>query len=417
MKTCISVLVLLVSFNLIAKEPIKKKFIYKVKIDAKTRKARSKLANYLHLDEINKDNVIVYVRGPQFEMIKLNNEPETFKVLKKTALNGKSKSLRDEVEFPEGDEEFHTYKEVIDKLNQIAKDNPETVELINIGKSHEKRDLLGVKISAGGFENEMDKPALMLIGSHHAREHLSTEVPILLLDYFMSEMKSNRDFKKLMMNRVVYVVPLLNPDGAIHDLKDGEYQLWRKNRRKNKGFFTTWGVDLNRNYGYGWGTGGSSSWPNSDVYKGKSAFSEPETQAVKKFVEEHKNLKTMLSFHTYSELILYPWGGKNEDVGGKEQKVFETMAQKMATWNNYKPQKSSDLYIASGDTCDWAFGEHKIFCFTFELSPKGSLGAGGAGFYPGAQAIQKTYKANIKPVMYLLENTADPYGVLAEEQK
>ena len=128
----------------------------------------------------------------------------------------------------------------------------------------------------------MEKPGLMLIGSHHAREHLSTEVPVLLLDHFVSEMKSNREFKTLMENRVIYVVPLLNPDGAIYDLKDREYQLWRKNRRKNSGFFTTYGVDLNRNYSYGWGTGGSSSWSSSDVYMGKKPFSEPETQAVKK---------------------------------------------------------------------------------------------------------------------------------------
>ena len=87
------------------------------------------------------------------------------------------------------------------------------------------------------------------------------------------------------------------------------------------------------------------------------------------------------------------------------------MAKKMSSWTGYKPQRSSDLYIASGDTCDWVYGALKKFCFTFELTPKNYWQG---GFYPGAKVIDRVIKANIKPALYLIKNAIDPYAVLKE---
>ncbi|MCB0419223.1 MAG: zinc carboxypeptidase, partial [Bdellovibrionales bacterium] len=199
--------------------------------------------------------------------------------------------------------------------------------------------------------------------------------------------------------------------GAEYDISTGSYKWWRKNRRENSG--SSYGVDLNRNYGKGFGGPGSSSSPSSDTYHGPSAFSEPETAAVRDFVRARNKTTVLLSFHTFSELVLWPWG-HTEDVisDAKDRSVFETMGKKMATWNRYTPQKSSDLYVASGDTTDWAYDELKIFAFTFELSPSSLFGG---GFYPGASAIQPTFAENLEPTLYLIENAADPYGVLNDE--
>ncbi len=399
--------------------------IYQVTIKAKNVQERSRLANFLHLDEIYKDRVVVYVNDYQLSVIKRKLNQGNMKVLGRyswkpvttTSLSGKKPKPspgqpNKEVEFPSGDEKYHTFNEVVTSLKQAAASAPELVKLVKFGNSVEGRELLGVKMTYGGFSDELKKPAMMLIGTHHAREHLSTEIPLMMIHHLIKLMKTNEEFQELMKNRVVYAIPLLNPDGAIHDIVGRRYKYWRKNRRLNKK--GTWGdvfgVDLNRNYSFGWGTGGSSDNPGSDVYMGPEPFSEPETQAVQKFVNAHKNIKTMISFHTFSELILYPWGGKYDGVGGKEQQVFEKIAQKMATWNGYTPQQSSDLYIASGDTCDWAFGEFDIFCFTFELSPNAN--AGRRGFYPGAGIIDKTFESNINPVLYLLKLSDDPYQAL-----
>ena len=82
----------------------------------------------------------------------------------------------------------------------------------------------------------------------------------------------------------------------------------------------------------------------------------------------------------------------------------------MSQWNDYRPMQASELYVASGDTCDWAWGDHGIFCFTFELSPQYQWGYG--GFYPGAKAIDPAVNDNYDPVVYLIELSDNPYKVI-----
>ena len=81
------------------------------------------------------------------------------------------------------------------------------------------------------------------------------------------------------------------------------------------------------------------------------------------------------------------------------------MARQMATWNRYKPQQASDLYIASGDTTDWAYGTHGIYAFTFELSPKSNWDG---GFYPGQGVIDRVFNDNLRPILYMLDIADDP---------
>ncbi|MES2965251.1 MAG: M14 family zinc carboxypeptidase, partial [Bdellovibrionota bacterium] len=164
------------------------------------------------------------------------------------------------------------------------------------------------------------------------------------------------------------------------------------------------------NYGFGWGTGGSSKRGNDDTYMGPAPFSEPETKSIRDFVEKTTNATVLLSFHTFSELILYPWGGKYDPVAdAKDHSVFETMAKQMATWNGYTPQQASDLYIASGDTVDWAYGEHKIFGFTFELDPS-SIWDG--GFYPGQKVIPGVFAKNWQACLYMIGLADNPYRAI-----
>ena len=188
------------------------------------------------------------------------------------------------------------------------------------------------------------------------------------------------------------------------------YKWWRKNRQ-GKGAGSVYGVDLNRNYGYKWGGEGAGDSQDSETYRGETAFSEPETQAVKTFIEAHPNITTLLTYHTFSELILYPWGHQYDSIEDqKALRVHEVMAQTMGRMTGYKPQQSSDLYITSGDTTDWSFGEHGIISFTFELYPA-SLWEG--GFYPPASVIQDVVNNNIPSALYLIDYADNPYRVLS----
>lgn len=377
---------------------------YFVHLKAKNRAERNQVANLIHIDTMVEDSLYSVVNLEDYKVLK--------KKLSKMIIESHpitiSETKSDVIEFPAGDEKFHTYQEVVDELKALNEKYPDLTELFVVGKSVEGKELVGIRITAK--ENRINRyylPAILFTGAHHAREHLSTEMPMLLMNHLLSNYDSNAEIHDLINNRDIYIIPIVNPDGKTHDIKGRNYKLWRKNRSYNNG---NYGVDLNRNYSHGWGTGGSSTSSSSDVYMGPKAFSEPETQAIKKFVEEHSNIKVLLTFHTFSELILYPWGGKYEGVGGTDEEIFKTMAQTMSKWNGYTPEQASDLYIASGDTCDWAYGDHGIYCFTFELSPKNTFGS--AGFYPGAKIIDSTFKANVNPALYLIKNSADPAGVL-----
>lgn len=376
-----------------------------VHLKVKSLKDRSKLANIIHIDQVVEDSVYAVVNEHDLAELK----KQMGKHIVETHVFAVPETKEgDEIAFPDKDEKFHTFTETSNMLDELARTYPKITSIISLGTSVEGNDLKGIRIT--GEENFKSKafiPGIFFVGAHHAREHLSTEVPLLLIKHLLENYGKDQRITKLIKGRDIYFVPMLNPDGAMHDIKGKKYKMWRKNRVKNsKGSF---GVDLNRNYSFGWGTGGSSRSERSDVFMGPKPFSEPETIAVKKFMETHANIRIILSFHTFSELILYPWGGKKDGVSGKDGQVFQTMAKTMSKWNNYKPMQASGLYVATGDTCDWAYGEHGIFCFTFELTPKSRWKG---GFYPGAKVIEPTFKANILPALYLIEKAADPYGVI-----
>ncbi len=313
-----------------------------------------------------------------------------------------------EKDFPANDEAYHNYDEMIEVLKTVSQQNEDITSLYSIGKSLEGREIwtLRINTSAKGTESS-DKPGAVFMGAHHAREHLSVEVPLLHAVWLL-ENREKPEIKKYIDSLDIYIMPMINPDGAEYDISGSRYKWHRKNMRKNPD--GNIGVDLNRNYAFRWGGAGASHSTYSDTYCGPSAFSEPESQAVKKFVESNDNLETLLSYHSYSELILYPWGGIYEPVENEDdRKVFIAMAKKMAGLTGYTAKQSSDLYAATGDTTDWTYATKGIFSFTVELTP--SRYSGG-GFYPGPSVIEKTVRTNIDAANYLLSVTANPYSVI-----
>lgn len=383
-----------------------------VHIKTKDKQIRSEIASMAHLDDVVEDSIYTTVNETDFANIKKNFSNlivETHEI--DLGLDEMNKTFQDVIEFPEKDTKYHTFAEVKQALEKLTQQYPEIAVLKSLGTTYEGIDIPMIRItSKENRKGNSFTPGIFFVGSHHAREHLSTEVPVRLAKYILENHASNTRIQRLVRTRDIYIAPTLNIDGKNHDLKGRRYKMWRKNRRINEGSNKI-GVDLNRNYGFGWGTGGSSKNPGSDVYMGPQPFSEPETKAVRRFIENHPNIRIMLSYHTFSELILYPWGGKNDPVGGEDERIFKKMAKQMAEWTKYKPQQSSDLYVASGDTCDWAYGEHGIYCFTFELSPK-SMWTG--GFYPGAKAIDPTFQVNIEPALYLIDLADNPKRVLTK---
>lgn len=283
-------------------------------------------------------------------------------------------------DFPAGYTGYHTYAETQTELQKTVANYPSLAKLSSAGTSYEGRALSLIKISdnAGTDENE---PEVLFTCNQHAREHLTVEMCLRIVQRLTSEYATNSAVKRLVDSSEIWVIPSVNPDGAEYDISGGTFHSWRKNRQGS-------GTDPNRNWGYKWGCcGGSSSSPSSETYRGTAAFSAPETRAVSNWVNSRvvggvQQIKTHIDFHTYSELVLWPFGYTYADTApgltAADAQKFQTLGKQMAATNGYTPQQSSDLYITDGSVNDWMWAQHKIWSFTFEMYPKGSS----PGFYP-----------------------------------
>ncbi len=292
-------------------------------------------------------------------------------------------------------DKYYTYDTCTAQLKKWAEEHSSICRVESIGKSCEGRDIWALKLSDNPEKDEAE-PAALIMGLHHSREWPSVEVPMATIKKLIEEYSIDPEVKKLVDSREVWFVPIVNPDGLIYSQEKSRY--WRKNRRKNAN--GSYGVDPNRNYGYQWGNVGASSSPSSDTYHGTGPFSEPECCAIRDLAIREK-FQASISFHTYSELILYPFGyGYN--IPNPDQKIFVKMAGDMARFNDYRPQNSAELYPAMGDCDDYLYGDRKMLSFTFELC---------STFIPSASQIDTFNSLNVPAVVYLIDK-AGTYGLV-----
>jgi carboxypeptidase T len=370
--------------------------LYTVVIAAPDRDARTRLAQTgVAIDAIGPDTVTSVVDAAGLARLQRRG----VRLLTVTPLD-----------FPPADSAYHNYAEMRAAIEQTAAAYPDIVRVSTVGHSLERRDVLAVKISDEPDTDDPAEPAVLFMALHHAREHLTLEMALEVIRLFTEGYGRDPALTNLVNTREIWVLPNINPDGGEYDIATGFYQWWRKNRRDN--LDGSYGVDLNRNYGYHWGETGSSGWSSDETYRGPAAFSEPETRAVHDFVLAHPDITAAITFHTYAELILYPYGYTYEDqpadMTAVDLMVFRKLAGDMAASNGYTPQQASDLYTTSGDTVDWLYGERKIFSFTFEMYPKDSY----PGFYPPGSMIERETRRNDAAVIYLTAVADNPRKVV-----
>jgi len=151
-------------------------------------------------------------------------------------------------------------------LGSIASANKGLASLVTVGTTFQGRQIPALRFNTTAQgSTASEKPGAIFLGTHHAREHLSTEIPLLLAQWLAAN-KERADVKRLLETRDIYIVPMVNPDGAEYDISTGQYRWHRKNMRTNPD--GSIGVDLNRNYGSHWGEAGSSTDPSDDTYQG-----------------------------------------------------------------------------------------------------------------------------------------------------
>lgn len=285
---------------------------------------------------------------------------------------------------------YFTYEEMLQQLDNMRSFRPDLIsEKANVGDfvTSEGRALQWVKLTKNP-ESINTRPQVLYTAVHHAREPISLSETIFYMWYLLENYDTNPEVQYLVDNTEMYFIPVVNPDGYVYNNTSNPngFGMWRKNRRiLNTGI----GVDNNRNYDYWiggnaaqsvWNTLGVSADVNSEVYPGTETFSEPETQAIKFFVESH-NFKLALNAHTFSDLLLYPFG-YDLNVPSPDDAYYKKISALMVSNNNLTNEIASALYAASGSSDDFMYGQtmnhDKIFAFTPEI---------GDSFWPASTQI------------------------------
>lgn len=221
------------------------------------------------------------------------------------------------LDFPSADSRYHNYAEMNAEINQRIAAHPNLISKRVIGRSYEGRDIIAVKISDNVATDE-NEPEVLFTHHQHAREHLTVEMALYLIRELGDTYGSDSRVTNAVNGREIWIVPDVNPDGGEYDIATGTYRSWRKNRQPNSGSSAI-GTDLNRNWNFQFGCcGGSSGSPSSDTYRAR-AESAPEVKVVADFARSRvvggrQQLKAAIDFHTYSQLVLWPYGYTTADM-------------------------------------------------------------------------------------------------------
>jgi carboxypeptidase T len=297
------------------------------------------------------------------------------------------------------------------------------MQLITVGLSYAGRPIWAAKISDNP-SMDAGEPEVLFTFHQHAREHLTVEQGLYTLHLLTDNYGSNVTITQLVNTRVVWLFFDLNPDGGEYDITGGMYQGQRKNCQPLCDPSNI-GTDLNRNWGYRWGydDSGSSGSPWDETYRGPSAFSAPETTVISNFVATRvisgvQRIKVAIDFHTYSELVLWPYGYTYDSVPSDmlqhDYDIMQTMGTAMAQMNGYTPEQASALYLTNGSIDDWLYGVYHVYAFTFEMYPQpGSCYTSYyCGFYPPGSDIITQTERNRDPILYAINVAGNPDQVL-----
>ncbi len=281
------------------------------------------------------------------------------------------------------------------------------------------------------------KPVFFLLANIHAREITTAEISMRLLEWLLENYGVDADATWLVDWHEIWIVPTANPEGhwlvelgSSPAYSSGPF-FQRKNANldaddDNNADCSYWpptvglqyGVDLNRNHSFAWGPPGSSEAPCSQTFRGPTPNSEPETAALQKLIaslipdqrgpaiDDPAPLDTtgiLLTLHNYSELILRPWGFREQP--SPNESGLKAIGDKMATYNGYNScLPGSCLYGANGTTDDWAYGELGIPAYTFEI---------GQEFMPPYPIIDILQWPENKPAfLYAAKIARSPYSIV-----
>ncbi len=309
---------------------------------------------------------------------------------------------------------YFTYEEMTKLLQNLSINHGDIMRLESLGKTYEGRQIWSVKLSDEVEVDDDTEPGVLFLGAHHGNEKPSFEVVIHFIEhmvgkYGLEDMDDDGDSEinediidgvdndkdgmvdedpsesrvtTILDTTEIYCIPMVNPDGV------EAYE--RTNQAPNYGFdgqsdtITSYGVDLNRNYGFLWDLPRlkpfNYMYPfiSNDQYgnfRGESPFCENETQAVKGLVERVGQISISLSFHDYGQFMIFPW--MHSSMHTPDEELFRSIGYNMSRINGYElrifGQYGTREYLIPrftgtvGCSENWLYGVHGILAYTVEL--------------------------------------------------
>lgn len=314
---------------------------------------------------------------------------------------------------------YRTVEETLTAADALIAAHPTLASKVDIGDTWEKvtaggnpgYDLIVLKLTNSAIAGP--KPKMFAMTSIHAREYTTAELNTRFAEWLVTHYGTDPEATWLLDHNEFHLLLQSNPDGR----KKAETGLsWRKNT--NGSYCSTTsdsrGADLNRNYPFHWGGPGASSSACAETYRGPSAGSEPETQAVVNYIRSifpdlRPNDTTtaapdttqgvFLDIHSFSKLVLWSWG--DTTTLPPNSAALEMLGRRIGWFNGYDPQQSVGLYATSGTTDDTAYGELGVPAYTIEL---------GVAFFENCTSFESsTYPINVAALRYSARSLSAPY--------
>ncbi|KAK9400271.1 carboxypeptidase A2-like [Crotalus adamanteus] len=298
---------------------------------------------------------------------------------------------------------YHNLDTIYRAMDSIVAEHPQIVSKLRIGQTYEKRPLFVLKFSTGGNK----RPAIWIDAGIHAREWVTQATALWTAKKIASDFGKEPSLTSLLNKMDIFLLVVANPDGYVYSHTTN--RMWRKTRSRRPGSQCV-GVDPNRNWDAGFGGPGASNDPCSDSYRGPSANSEVEVRSVVDFVKRHGNVKAFISIHSYSQLLMYPYGYKCTKP--KDAEELDTLGKSAANaltslyGTRYRVGPiCSVIYQASGGSIDWSYDYGIKYSFAFELRDTGRH-----GFLLPAKEIIPTAQETWLGLKKIMEHVRDhPY--------
>jgi hypothetical protein len=297
---------------------------------------------------------------------------------------------------------YHTYDEMVAELTILQDTYPTVARLDTIGYTYEGRPMYAFKIS-DNVDVDEDEPEVQFNGMVHAREPMGLEICMTTIHHLLDNQIVPGIADKI-NNTEIWFVPCMNPDGYIYNQTTNPNGggMWRKNRRDNGD--GTYGIDLNRNWGFKWAAYPNSSWdPSSLLYHGTGPFSEPETQVMRDFINAHEFV-AIVNFHSYGMIHLSPFGVANV-IGSPDNPILDNYVSQYAAMAGYEYGYIGGLTGFGGDAACWQYAEQmdkpKSFAFLIETA---------TDFWPSVEEMQDHCERNDYANMQLIEDAQTLYN-------